>query len=296
MNTKEVPFIVQRFHTFKKIFDMKNLMLFTIYCLFCFTAFAQDTTNEALLIGTFHFHNPGADLAQTKSFDILSETSQKELETISNAIAQYNPDKIFVEWEYDEQTELDEKYQEYLAGENKDWTGNFYTKNEIFQLAARTAKKLNHSKLYAMDYGDTSFPFDSIMQVIQTHDQQALLDELMQLKVTFEGQFNALIERDASLTEMLNYLNQPEIRTMDMGLYTNLLAMAGDTNNFIGAFTAAEWYRRNIYMLSLIQKMTEAGEKVMILGGSSHIAMFEHLLSLSPNWKTKELIEVLKVK
>ena len=34
---------------------------------------------EALLIGTFHYNNPGADVAKTKSFDILSEDSQLEL-------------------------------------------------------------------------------------------------------------------------------------------------------------------------------------------------------------------------
>ena len=275
---------------------MKNLILFTISCLFYFGTYAQNTANEALLIGTFHFHNPGADVAQTKSFDILSETAQAELEQITDAIAKYIPDKIFVEWPYDEQAELDEKYQEYLAGKNAAWTSEFYQKNEIFQLAARTAKKLNHSKLYAMDYLDTSFPFDSIMQVIQTHEQQDLLGGLMQMKTTFEGKFNALIDRGATLTEMVDYLNQPELRAMDLGFYTNLLALAGDTNNFIGAYTAAEWYRRNIYMLSLIQKMTESGEKVMILGGSSHIAVFEHLLSLNPQWETKELVEILEVK
>ena len=37
---------------------------------------------EALLIGTFHYNNPGADVAKTKSFDILSKSSQNELEKI----------------------------------------------------------------------------------------------------------------------------------------------------------------------------------------------------------------------
>jgi hypothetical protein len=51
---------------------------------------------EMLLIGTFHYNNPGADVAKTKSFDILSEKSQLELEEISSSIRKYNPTKVFV--------------------------------------------------------------------------------------------------------------------------------------------------------------------------------------------------------
>ena len=58
---------------------------------------------EVLLIGTFHYHNPGADVAKTKSFDVMSEEAQRELEKISSDITTYNPSKIFVEWPYNKQ-------------------------------------------------------------------------------------------------------------------------------------------------------------------------------------------------
>ena len=68
---------------------------------------------EALLIGTSHYHNPGLDAVKTKSFDILSQTAQLELEEISSDIKAYNPSKIFVEWPYNEQRKLDSLYKLY---------------------------------------------------------------------------------------------------------------------------------------------------------------------------------------
>ncbi len=57
---------------------------------------------EVLLVGTFHYNNPRADIAKFKSFDILSEKAQLELKEMTAKIKQYNPTKIFVEWPYQE--------------------------------------------------------------------------------------------------------------------------------------------------------------------------------------------------
>ena len=42
----------------------------------------QTIKKEILLISTFHFDNPGLDAAQVKSFDVLSEKSQKNLKPL----------------------------------------------------------------------------------------------------------------------------------------------------------------------------------------------------------------------
>ena len=98
----------------------------------------QTIKKEILLIGTFHFDNPGLDAAQVKSFDVLSEKSQKELETITSKIKNYNPDKIFVEWAYNNQPRLDSLYNLYVSGEFNSYVERkypkrkFYKQNEIF--------------------------------------------------------------------------------------------------------------------------------------------------------------------
>jgi Family of unknown function (DUF5694) len=75
------------------------------------------------------------------------------------------------------------------------------------------------------------------------------------------------------------------------------MSIAGKSDNFIGPFLVSEWYKRNIYMLSIIQKLTETTDKkIMILAGSSHIAMMKEFLLLNKNYKIVELKEVLEKK
>ena len=86
---------------------MKNPIQLVLLCLYFISGNAQEKLNpsvqkkdplkEVLLIGTFHYNNPGADVAKTKSFDILNQNSQQELKHISTKIAEYKPNKIFVE-------------------------------------------------------------------------------------------------------------------------------------------------------------------------------------------------------
>lgn len=112
---------------------------------------------EVLLIGTFHYHNPGADIAKTKSFDVLDEESQNQLELIAEKIHGFNPDKIFVEWPFDEQRQLDSLYNLYQEDTYFDNDGltEFYRKNEIFQLAFRAALKNKLKSVDAIDYHET---------------------------------------------------------------------------------------------------------------------------------------------
>ncbi|AFM04770.1 hypothetical protein Fleli_2403 [Bernardetia litoralis DSM 6794] len=281
---------------------MKTIVFALSMCLF-FTSFSiiaqnpnQEKPTEVLLFGTFHFHNPGLDVAKTKSFDIESEESQKELEEITDKIKIYNPSKIFVEWTYNEQEKLDSLYDLYVAGTYFDnpKLSSFYKKNEIFQLAFRAAKKLGHKKVYAMDYSNTNFPFDSLMQVAKEDNQTALQEEILQVIQEFSTDFDAQIDAQKSLKEIIYYTNSSDLRQKDLSLYTQIITKVGNKDNFVGAYLASEWYRRNLYMLSVMQKqITKKDEKVMILLGSGHVALINEIISTHSNLKGVELQDVL---
>lgn len=143
----------------------------------------QTTQNQVLLIGTFHYNNPGANMAKTKSFDILSPEAQRELDNIVAKIGAFNPTQIFVEWEYDEQSDIDSLYQLYREGthfDNPDLS-DFYRKNEIFQLAFRAAKSLTLGQVIGIDYTDNDFPFDSLMAVVSTSGQTGIQEEIQKM-------------------------------------------------------------------------------------------------------------------
>ena len=152
----------------KKI-NLKKVVVLLSICQFAF-AQSQKKPIEILVIGTYHFNNPGMDVAKFKVLDIMGEKPQRQLDEISTAIAKFKPTKIFTEWEFKDQLALDTLYNKYLEGIYFDYVAKkypkrkFYSQNEIVQLAFRTAKKSNLKKVHAIDFRGTSFDFDSVMK------------------------------------------------------------------------------------------------------------------------------------
>ncbi len=283
--------------TQKSIFKLTVLLLALSSSLSAQQTDSKTTPKQALLIGTFHYHNPGADVAKTKSFDILSEKSQSELETITEKIKAFDPDQVFVEWPYDEQQELDSLYQLYLDGTyfENDKLSNFYLKNEIFQLAFRTAKKAGLKSVKAVDYNDTEFPFDSLMTVVATSNQPDLQNQILEGIESFTREFDQRIEQGISLLELTYFLNSEKDRAVSNLFHTQIPLLVGDSDNFIGPYLTAEWYRRNLYMWSLIQKATKTDDqRIMVLLGASHVALVKDFVTSDKNWTVTELREVME--
>lgn len=258
---------------------------------------ASVRSTEVLLIGTFHYNNPGADVAKTKSFDILKEESQSELEFLAVRVKEFNPTKIFVEWNHEEQAELDSLYGMYQKGTyfEQDSLSNFYLKNEIFQLAFRSAEKSGLNKLYGIDYRGTQFPFDSVMTVVAENNQERIQSRINELIETFTSSFDDKISKGTSLVELTSYLNSSELREMSNEFHSKIPLSIGRTENFIGPFLTSEWYKRNLYMWSLIEKNTdEEDERIMILVGASHAAIFEQFIEERDEWEEIELDAILE--
>lgn len=265
--------------------------------LYCFSTgyTLSGTEKEALLIGTFHYHNPGADVVKTRDFDILSHPAQNELQFMAQKISSYDPDRIFVEWPYDRQDELDSLYQLYLAGDYfSGATSNFYLKNEIFQLAFRVAKASKHTRVYAVDYNKTDFPFDSLMVSIKNNKQTVLEKQIEDAIRQFSYEFDNKIESGASVLDLTYYLNSAKMRKLSNQLHCEVPLLAGNPNDFTGPYLASEWFRRNLYIWSLIQKATRPkDQKVVLLLGASHIALIKNFINQNENWKTIELKEIM---
>jgi hypothetical protein len=263
---------------------------------------AQTKPADILLLGTFHFHNPGADVAKTKTFDVMTPQAQAELETITKKISAFHPDKIFVEWPWEEQKELDALYTAYLGPNYEQYVSatyptnrhNFYLKNEIVQLAFRAGKKANLPRVYALDYTKTSFPFDSVMKSMQAARQSVLLQQTQDAINDYETRQNKKLET-YTLTQLLLDANSPAELALSKGLYLEILNRAGATDIFAGPFLVSEWYRRNLYMYSIVQKdLLPQDRKVMVLVGSGHAAMMQEFIASDRKLRLRTLAEVLK--
>jgi hypothetical protein len=267
---------------------MKKLLLLFLFTVSINPVFAQSKKKQILLIGTFHFENPGLDVAQVKTFNVMSDKSQKELEDISDKIKKFGPNKIFVEWSYEKQDRLDEFYNK-----NSDSLIN-KDADEIVQLAIRSAKKLDHKKLFAIDYKHTFFPYDSLLNGMKEEKQVDLIAKNEQKMKEYENIQNKKIAK-YSLTELLLNTNTKESNNQNIKWYLEIANKAGKKDNFVGAYLVSEWYKRNLYMYSLIQKLTEnRDEKIMVLLGAGHTAMLREFIKFDPEFEIVELKDVLK--
>ena len=166
-------------YTYILIMKLKALLL---SLLVAFQVQAQNKAvsqpKEILIIGTFHFENPGADLAKTDKFNVMTPAVQQELEMMANKIGKFGADKFFVEWPYAGQNKLDTLYEKYknnqlfnylLQTSPKDTSER---ESEIYQLAFRAAKKGNIPKVYGIDV-KMDLPFDSMMEAIDKAGRQS---------------------------------------------------------------------------------------------------------------------------
>jgi len=279
-----------------------NLKFLLFFLLIAFQSQAQNKAveqpKEILLIGTFHFENPGADLAKTDKFNVMTPAVQQELETMTNKIGKFGADKFFVEWPYTSQKKLDTLFEMYQSNQLYNYLLKTRPKdtsereNEIYQLAFRAAKKGNTSRVYGIDI-QMGLPFDSMMVAIDKAGQTPLKNEIFARIKTLEEEENAR-RKKFTLTQLLLGNNTPEYRKANYSAYVTLFNRAGALNNFKGADVVDAWYKRNLYMYSLVQKLTESKDKrVVVVLGSGHVALFKQLIDLDENFKVVELKDVL---
>jgi len=284
---------IQMKSSFTFALNLKQIIMKKIALLFLFTialnaVSAQSKKKQILLLGTFHFENPGLDVAKTNTFNVMSDKSQKELENITNKIKKFGPDKIFVEWNYQKQDKLDKFY-------NKNTDSLLHKKSdEIVQIAIRSAKKLGHKKLYAIDYNNTDFPYDSLVKGMTAANQFDLIKKNEEVMKQYETDQNKKIAK-YSLTELLLDVNTKASNEENIGWYLETAIKGGKTDDFVGAFLVSEWYRRNLYMYALIEKLTETkDDKIMVLLGAGHTAIIREFVKHNPEFEIVELATVLK--
>ena len=261
---------------------MQKIILLLVLIIFNLSS-AQTKKKQILLFGSFHFENPGLDVAKVNTFNVMSDKSQKELENITNKIKKFGPDKIFVEWNFKKQDKLDKFYAKNTDSLLKN------DSDEIVQIALRSAKKLGHKKLYGIDYNDTDFPYDSLVKEMKAANQFDLIKKNEETIKHNETDFNTKITK-YSLTQLLL-----DVNTKDISWYLETAIKGGKTDNFVGAFLVSEWYRRNLYMYALIEKLTESkDDKIMVLLGAGHTAIIREFVKHNSEYEIVELSALLK--
>lgn len=276
----------------------------------------SDSSKEisVMLLGVYHFNNPGQDTYNMEIDDYYTDKRQNEIRDLVDLLEQYKPTKIFIELTPNHQPKIDSLYKLYLndkitLDEIQDGV------NEIYQIGFRLGKKSGAIQIKAIDHsgpwlGDY---LDFIADTLR-------LDYYQKKQYKEQLEFKERQKRFASntLKENLIYLNEGEHIINNHDYYNNVAVRVKDDAKImfsyqeseqeieglpyqmrsydftnIGVELVAEWYKRNLFIYRNIIENSESNDRVVIIIGSGHVFYLNQLLSNNPKFELIKPIELL---
>jgi hypothetical protein len=275
-------------------------------CLFQTSALAQASKDpfagvqkaDVLLLGTFHFDDPGLDDYKPRfPWNPFESRRQEEIAEVVRLLAAFRPTRVALEWPVGRQAQLDAAYSAFLGGRAP------LGPNEREQLGFRLARELGHERVYAVDAPARSYDADMTQEQYNRHVARLIEGadgRLLARQQELEGRFRGLAEFDDSLkTTMVlrEYLlreNDPDRVLSGHGQYLIGSFHLGRDDDYLGPDMRTRWYNRNLRIFHNIQRITASpNERVIVIIGSGHLPILRHSLQASPEYRLAEVRQVL---
>lgn len=253
---------------------------------------------KVLLLGTFHFDYPGLDAhVPSEKIDILSGARQAEVAEVVDLLCEFCPTGVAVERRPEKEDDLNREYRAYREG------AFVLPRSEVYQLGFRIAARCGHEGLHAVDAWGREY--DSWQDIaIHCADllgvcSEGLTDEQLQelyFRVLSGGRmeaFNQLLnERDArlrceTLREYLLHENSPEAVRLGHGIYLSWLDGQGGDYTLVDQ-VSGWWYNRNLRIFANLKRISEAGDRILVIFGSGHLPILRHALEHSWDFQLVE--------
>lgn len=241
---------------------------------------------QVMVLGTYHFGNPGQDVVNTKVDDVLSPRRQAELQTLMRQLGRFKPSKVMVEREADQfpGQQLPD-YSAWRSGQSR------AVRNEVEQIGYRLADQLGHAAVYGVD-ANGEFPFEAMQNFAQQHGQQGLLQAQMD---ALQARAKAIEERQAHATigQQLLEFNRPANILRDHQLYSVALRY-GQAAEQPGAEIYGQWALRNARICARIVQLSQAGDRILVLYGAGHSYWLRQCVQEQPGWKLVDALPYLQ--
>jgi hypothetical protein len=238
---------------------------------------------QVMILGVFHFHNPGADLAQFEGIDVLTPEHQKEIQDIADGLARFAPTRIAVEKSYDEADSLNAEYQGYLSGELE------LRSNEVHQLGFRLGKMFGHDWMYPVDYR-LGMDFDAMMGYASENDPE-YMERFFRIIAEYEKLFNRM-QSEETIAYNLRFMNYRQNMAPAHAPYAEQATIGGG-DTFIGAEVIAGWYERNLKIFANLAKVAQPGERVLLIIGGGHLPTIREQVIAHPTMQLVESVDYL---
>jgi hypothetical protein len=268
---------------------MKFLGTACLVTLFNISLLAQNSTpastpTQVMVVGTYHFDNPGQDMHNMKVDSVLTPAKQAELADVASRLAKFNPTKIAVEALSDRTDFVTNKFDGFTAEKlNKD-------PDERTQIAFRLAHQLGQKSVYGIDEQSKTidyFPFDKVDTYAKAHQQSAALDRMQEKVAEMINQIEAA-QKTKPVRLMLADVNDPaRILSDHQNFYYALLSL-GNEKEQPGAELNAAWYQRNAKIFAKLTKIAQPGDRVLVVFGSGHAFWLRHFVQNTPGFQLIE--------
>jgi hypothetical protein len=271
---------------------MPMLRLASLGLLMCLAVAAADAKDDApapapakvMMLGVFHFANPGFDQVKSEVIDVTTPASQAYLEGLAMRLAGFRPTDVLVECPPAEQARQDAAFAAWRDG------AATLTVNEVQQIGFRVAKAAGLARVTCFDEVEVHWNAGPLFEYLEARapGRKAALDAL----------FASLSERHTGeqttlpLGRLLALANDPERDRENKALYivtNDVDAGAG----FVGADASASWWRRNFRMYANVQRAATPGRRVLVLAGQGHTAILRDLLAIDGEREAEEVMPYL---
>ncbi|SFV26228.1 MULTISPECIES: DUF5694 domain-containing protein [unclassified Pseudoxanthomonas] len=239
-------------------------------------AWAAEPPARVIVIGTYHFSNPGQDKANVDAVDVTVPQRQAELQAVTDALATFQPTFVGVEWPADAARE---QYARHLAGTLPP------SSNEVVQLGFRLAKQVGLTQVHGLDVpGD--FPFEPLSAWAQANGKAGDLDALMAQAQGITARITAL-QATHSIGGVLREMNTARATEEAASFYAEFLRY-GSGDQQPGVELNAAWAKRNYAICARLLQALKPGDRAVVFYGQGHVPQLAACLRSAPG---VELVE-----
>lgn len=236
---------------------------------------------EVMVVGTYHMANPGRDLHNTQSDDVLAPDRQRELDAIASALLRFAPTRVAVEWPADV---TNKRYRDYLDGTLEP------SRNEVVQLGFRLAAAAKLGAVDGIDV-DGDFPYPPVEAFAKAHGQGAVLEEAHAKIAGFVAELQRHIDT-GGIAQSLRFLNDPARIDGDNAFYRQML-LIGAGGEQPGVDLLGAWYRRNFAICANLLQRAKPGDRVVVFYGSGHAYLLRQCVQETPGYRLAEANDYL---
>lgn len=243
------------------------------------TAVTPAPAAQVLIVGTYHFDNPGRDMANVQAEDVLVPERQAELEALTARIAEFDPTVVAVEWP---EAAVDERYAKYVAGTLEP------SRNEVVQLGFRLAKRQKLERVHGVD-ADGDFPFGPVQEWAEKNGQGDRLGAMIAEVQAMTARMSQA-QKTQTIGQILHDYNSPEEIAKGAGFYAELLRFgAGDEQP--GAALNGAWATRNYVICAKLLQALKPGDRAVVFYGGGHVHALQRCAIEAPG---VELVDAAK--